>query len=428
MSKEMIKPSSPTPPHLKIFKLCLIDQFFPSSLYTPLLLFYPINQNNTTTNLEHLKSSLSSYLSLFYPLAGRINDATSIECNDEGVIYVQANVHCPIIDILEHPPEVQELEQFFLPEITTSEPLLLVQVSSFSCGGIAIGLRMSHKIADAATICIFLKGWAAMASSSELLCPDLTTASSVLPPLSDPIISVPPPDEMPCLPSKPFVKRLVFDGSKIAALKANATSSSVANPTRVEAVLALVWKHIINTSNLTSGFPKFHLCSNFVNLRNRVVGPSSENAVGNLVAQCFGKIESGNSNELELKNIVSSLRKGLKEFNKNWIEKFQENDGKSAFFGLLKEIGEYQEISELDWCNFSSLCKMPLYDSADFGWGKPKWIAFPRADLPMNSALLMDSEDNDGIEVWLSLKRENMALILQDQQLLNFAKVNPTII
>ncbi|KAB2572407.1 Putrescine hydroxycinnamoyltransferase 1 [Lasiodiplodia theobromae] len=45
-------------------------------------------------------------------------------------------------------------------------PAVLVQVTSFTCGGLAIGLRLAHPLADAHALAHFVRDWAAAARSS----------------------------------------------------------------------------------------------------------------------------------------------------------------------------------------------------------------------------------------------------------------------
>lgn len=117
VSKEHIKPSFPTPSHLRIYKLSLLDQLIPAP-YAPIILFYPNNDHSTNLNnipnrLELLKKSLSETLTQFYPLAGKIKDDLYIECNDEGAYFVEAQVNGCLSECLTQPDLL--LIQKFLP-------------------------------------------------------------------------------------------------------------------------------------------------------------------------------------------------------------------------------------------------------------------------------------------------------------------------
>ncbi|KAL1802313.1 hypothetical protein ACET3Z_030960 [Daucus carota] len=108
VSEENILPSSPTPDHLRIFKLSVLDQII-FNFYIPLTLFY-LNHNTSelssviSNRSKILKHTLSKTLSRFYPLAGKIKDTYHIECNDEGVYYIQTQVNTHLTDFLGQSP------------------------------------------------------------------------------------------------------------------------------------------------------------------------------------------------------------------------------------------------------------------------------------------------------------------------------------
>ncbi|KAK2979326.1 hypothetical protein RJ640_013290 [Escallonia rubra] len=189
LSRETIKPSSPTPHHLKNFKLSLLDQIMPE-FYIPLTLFYPtkIGHLSPSQTLTGLKKSLAETLTRFYPLAGRIKDSIYIDCNDEGVLFSVARVNCKLSKFLEE-IDTGSLNKF-LPCDTPFcfgndfDTIVAVQVTIFDCGAVAIGTNMLHKFIDATTMCAFLKSWAdtTAGSHNEVMYPDITSASANFPP------------------------------------------------------------------------------------------------------------------------------------------------------------------------------------------------------------------------------------------------------
>lgn len=72
ISKETIKPSAPTPHHLWNLKLSY-DQLAPR-IYVHLVLFYNNAEFNSLVKSHSLKGSLAKTLTLFYPLAGKLNE------------------------------------------------------------------------------------------------------------------------------------------------------------------------------------------------------------------------------------------------------------------------------------------------------------------------------------------------------------------
>lgn len=167
-STETIKPSSPTPHHLKTHKLSFLDQLHPT-IFSHTGLYYIMDKSHTQLDLadilNQLKESLSKTLTLFYPLAGRINnDQLSIVCNDEGLYYSEARVNCHLLDFLKK-PDLDLLNDFYPCHPSKPEPFakihpVMIQVNVFECSGIAIGLCLSHKILDGISTSSFLKGWA----------------------------------------------------------------------------------------------------------------------------------------------------------------------------------------------------------------------------------------------------------------------------
>ena len=115
ISREIIKPSIPTPPHLKTYKLSSLDQLS-SPIYGRVVYFY-FQQNDVTPSYDQkshqLKKSLSESLSRFYPFAGRINNNNTVECNDDGVQYLEAKYNGLLSTYLAQPDNTSVIEQFF---------------------------------------------------------------------------------------------------------------------------------------------------------------------------------------------------------------------------------------------------------------------------------------------------------------------------
>ncbi|XP_031261344.1 BAHD acyltransferase At5g47980-like [Pistacia vera] len=422
VARETIKPSSPTPQHLRNFNFSLIDQTAPV-MFTPLLLFYPEN-NNTNNHLipatqrsQKLKTSLSKLLTVFYPLAGIIKEQTTIECNDDGAEYVEAQIKCNLSDILQQ-PDASMLRSFLPVEIESEEAdssrLLFVQANFFKCGGMVIGVCISHKIADTQTLSTVLNSWSQIAisgSSDGVKFPEFN-AASIFPPLdSKPHITIPRHDSL-------ISKRCVIESSKIVSLKAKAAGATVQQPTRVEAVTALIWKCMINVSRSAKGFPRLSVISHVVNLRKRIEPPLPENCIGNIVGAFFAAHST--EKETDLQGLVCELRKELTEFKKTGLQKIKvEKRTWLKMCGIENLLGR----EDIDYHTCTSWCRFPLYE-VDFGWGKPIWTTVPSL-IFKNAVFMMDARDGEGVEVMVSLSEEDMALFEGDQDLLEFATVNP---
>ncbi|KAE8715587.1 hypothetical protein F3Y22_tig00110163pilonHSYRG00258 [Hibiscus syriacus] len=264
ISTQLIQPSSPTPQHLKIFKLSLLDQLIPVP-YAPIILFYPPDHEIVPDRPELLKKSLSNTLTRFYPLAGRIRDDLSIVCSDEGAYFVEALVNCRFDEFLEQ-PDLLALPRFLPRDFNPKEPtagtyVTNIQVNMFRCGGIAIGVCISHKILDGAALSTFLKAWTATARGcKETIINPNFISTSLFPSADDLWLR----DSSLVMwgslfkKGKSVTRRIVFGASSIAALKARATILGKC-PTRVETVSAFLWKCTMAASKENNGFHRASL-------------------------------------------------------------------------------------------------------------------------------------------------------------------------
>ncbi|KAK1256723.1 Vinorine synthase [Acorus gramineus] len=99
LSRETIRPTTPTQPHLRWHQLSALDQLAPLMTFH-LVLFYPINGGDLSPPPHRetvLRTSLSRLLTPFYPLAGRLrkegpppHGTATVEGTDEGVPFTVA--------------------------------------------------------------------------------------------------------------------------------------------------------------------------------------------------------------------------------------------------------------------------------------------------------------------------------------------------
>ncbi|CAL8150440.1 unnamed protein product [Prunus armeniaca] len=433
IDKHTVKPSSPTPHHLRSLGLSGFDQFQPD-IHIPLILFY-LSSSDEIDNFDHhslfaeksklLKKSLSEALTRFYPFAGKFEYNVSISCNDHGAAFLEAQVNCPISKILDK-PEFSNLNQLLPTAIGAKQAevgyLLLVQANFFECGGLAIGVSISHKVADASTFSTFIKSWAQIALGSTS-----TTDHVVFPAEFGVTASLFPPQDFFNSPQptvhfpkeKCITRRFVFDASNIAALKAKAASATVPNPTRVEAVSALIWKCAMEASRSNLGFKKPSVCCQAVDMRKRSSGQAfAENILGNFV-WCFTAMAL--ESEFDFESLVAKLRKSLEEYR----EKYPNGVSGDVVLQTIEESGNLAR-DDVETYMCTSWCRFPFYET-NFGWGKPSWVSIRSIEIK-NMVTLMDMSDGMGIEASLTLKKDDMAMIESSKELLAYATLNPTAI
>nr|KAJ0228450.1 hypothetical protein LSAT_V11C100041800 [Lactuca sativa] len=380
VSRDIIKPSSPTPSHLKTYNLSLFDQLAVNA-YMPVVAFYPsssIFQSPHDKTLE-LKNSLSRTLNQYYPYAGRLAKScpTYVDCSDDGVEFIEASNDSPLSDFL-HQSAHEDLDQLFPDDLiwyksnhkghtdeNESTSPLSVQVNHFSCGGVAVAVSLSHRIADASSIFNFLNHWATATRSGAGEHHDLSHINPHF--LSYKTRNVNLPKNMPDRPQGDYVTRsFVFPNSKINDLKAKITSMTmetgepISNPTRAEALTWLLHKCAVAAASKTNSgvFKPTGVC-HALNLRSNLVESLPETSVGNL----------------------------------------------------------YLAMELCDYYVYTVISRFPTY-GIDFGWGKPVKVTV--GGVVKNVTIMMSTPKGDGIDALVSLDRQDMKIIQNDSELLAF--------
>ncbi|KAL4637624.1 hypothetical protein ACB092_03G090400 [Castanea dentata] len=419
ISYENIKPSSPTPTHLRYYELSFLDQIFPR-MYIPFLFFYTENDaySKISTHPDKsfssvLKQSLSNVLTRYYPLAGRIKDNLIVDCNDEGVLYREAQVKCELPDIVtnQNPAEFKK----FLPcDIDgTHHFAFAVQANYFTCGGIAIATCISHKIADGTSFIMFMKSWAARARGDSDIYPEFQ-ASTLFPPTNT-LSGFQPENNM--IKEKLVLKRFVFSSASIVALREKYGESSglesPIHPSRVEALSVFLWSRYVAATQANFGPKKPNMVLFAVNLRTRMDPPLPRNSFGNI-----SRIATVLLSSEERDGLVGKVRAAIRKIDNEYVKKLQDH---AQHLNFLKEASGKVMKEDVVPFNFSSWCRFPMYE-VDFGWGNPMWIGL--VSMPFkNVVIFIDTKSGDGIEVWVNLKEEDMAKFESDTGLLGYASI-----
>ncbi|TKY53001.1 Vinorine synthase [Spatholobus suberectus] len=441
LSTQCIKPSSPTLTHPETHKLSILDQFMPS-IYIPMVLFYSADQNPQAINdsgiieqrLKQLKESLSQVLNHFYPFAGRIKDKLIIDCNDDGVHYTEAKVSCSLVEFFNRSNFLSFIHKL-LPnqpvwEVATEGYTTMIQVTCFACGGMVIGTLISHMIVDGAGATFFLNSWGSNSRSEFQHAFEFPNFDTPFP-----RNNACPQDTNVMTFCGQFLnkgrlasRRFLFDAEAILRLRAQGSSLTVQNPTRVEVVTSLLCKCTAKVFKANSGLERPTLITNAVNMRRRASPNFPKSCMGN-----FAWLATALMSANELPDVVIKLREAVTTINSDFVKRFQGEGGFVQYSEISKQLIETASsvalTSGVNYVHCTSWCNFGLYD-IDYGWGKPIWVS-GAANLPdgdtmfLNSVILMDTPSGNGMEVWVFLNEDDMVKLQQDKELLAFATLDP---
>lgn len=176
-SSTIVKPAKATPQC--ILWNSNIDLVIPR-IHIPTVYFYNAEGGGggdvgAAFDCEHLRESLGRALVPFYPMAGRLKDKgrgrIDINCNGEGALFVEAVADGCMSEYGEHFAPCMRMREL-IPHVdyakgASSFPLLILQITFFKCGGVAIGVGVHHHVADGLAALRFLNYWADTARGVE---------------------------------------------------------------------------------------------------------------------------------------------------------------------------------------------------------------------------------------------------------------------
>ncbi|CAH8319691.1 unnamed protein product [Eruca vesicaria subsp. sativa] len=256
----LVTPYSETPKGLHY--LSNLDQNIAVTVKT--LYYYKSNSKTNQESYNVIKRSLSEVLVHYYPAAGRLTISPegkiAVNCTGEGVFLVEAETNCGIEMIKEaisaNRMETLERLVYDVPGARNilEIPPVVVQVTSFKCGGFILGLGMSHNMFDGVAASEFLNSWGETARGLPLSLPPFLDRT-ILQPRNPPKIEFPHNefDEIEDISGteklydeeKLVYKSFLFEPQKLEKLKTMATEEDIDSKNKVTAFQALtgfLWK------------------------------------------------------------------------------------------------------------------------------------------------------------------------------------------
>ncbi|XP_071703895.1 shikimate O-hydroxycinnamoyltransferase-like [Rutidosis leptorrhynchoides] len=423
--KIVVRESTMVTPAEKTPKISLwnsnLDLYMPP-VHTRFVYYYLPNGAVDFFDAKVMKDALSKVLVEFYPVSGRVNKdengRTGIDCQGQGVLFVEAECDCVIDDLGEFLPsfEVQKLTSTINYALgIKTYPLLVLQVTYFRCGGVSLGVGMHHYIADGESYVHFVNSWSDMARGHNLTKPPFINRTLLLAQESpQPIFEH--VEYQPTLlksshhvvpsSSEPMVSIFKFSREQLNMLKEKSKDDgNIINCSSIVLLMSHIWKCVCKALGLSDD--RQTNMSITVNARDRCQPPLPPGYFRNVVLVTSSLLLAGDIQSKPAWHAASKIHHSITKMNGDYV--------KSAIDYLEPqpnlETMHSRIATSFGRPNFAitSLVGFPIHD-ADFGWGRP--IFMGPGGAPMEGyAFLLPSPIKDGslsIVIWLDNECMNL--------------------
>ncbi|KAL6650298.1 hypothetical protein ACP70R_009223 [Stipagrostis hirtigluma subsp. patula] len=359
---------------------------------------------------ETIKRALSRALVHYFPIAGRASVGAGkgelcISCTGDGVAFVAASANCALEDAkLFDPPFATLLRDLAVDYPSDgcrpSDPLLLVQVTEFACGGFVVGVTWNHAVADGRGIAQFVQAVGEMArglsqpSVFPVACGDDSLPE--LPPLVTTIDKT-----MVSLEPKGFVYQDITVPSRlINRIKEDFAGCSDEPCTVFEAVVAVLWQC---RTRVVMSDPETPAPLVFAADVRRHVG-AIDGYYGNCVTTQVVVPTSGEVANSDVKDVVKLIKRAKQGI----PDQFEGGDvagevgRRRGLNGVTAEhldiLFGYNAFFVTSWRNLG-------FDAADFGGGTPARVMCQLTTVP-NCVACLPCKRKDGANVLALCVRE----------------------
>ncbi|XP_061343339.1 spermidine hydroxycinnamoyl transferase-like [Gastrolobium bilobum] len=427
-------PCEPTPGGK--LSLSSFDQY---RLYThiPLLHIYRSksihhhHDDASVTLMETLTNSLSKALVHYYPLAGRLcaihGGRWELNCNSMGVHLFEAHYQPTTTKTttLDDFALTQLLQQQLMPKIPYNPPiedmpLLVIQLTSFPCGGLTLGVAISRVVLDGVGFMVFLNSWAKLARGENLDPSEIPCYDRALLNLSRVHILQRFQFHHPEFQPPPlWVGSFLVDDTKydtiievfkltkaqVQKLKERVLidfgngNSPQQNCTSFEVISGLLWRCVCKARFAGNGDQPTRV-STLVHCRNRLKPPVPNSYFGNVVLPTVTRTCTFDDViykplSYAVGNIREALRRLTDEYIRSALQYIADQKDVSVVrnnvnFNVASAGGQFRgnpSLSIVSWMNF------PFQD-ADFGWGKPVYL-LPGNINSEGKAFIMNNGNGD---------------------------------
>ncbi|KAJ6759163.1 SPERMIDINE HYDROXYCINNAMOYL TRANSFERASE [Salix koriyanagi] len=409
--------------------------------HVPTIYFYKPPQTQSNAIINNLKDSLSHALVPFYLLAGRLHwigrGRLELECNAMGATLIEAESESKLEDFGDFlpSPEYQNLFPNVDYAVPLHElPLLLVQLTIFQCGGISLGLTISHAVVDGKSALQFMSEWARISRGEP---------SGMLPFLDRKIMRAGDPPSAPPqfdhaefgLPplllgrlnsteerkKKTTIAMLRLTKNQVEKLKSMANerrsstdTSSVRGYTRYETLTGHVWRSVCKARRHKPEQPTgLAVC---VDSRRRVQPPLPDGYFGNASLDVIAVSHAGELLSKPLGYAASKIREAIETVTDEFVR------SATDFLKNQPDLTRFQDIHALRGAEgpfygnpniaVVSWLTLPIY-GLDFGWGEEIYMGPGTHDFDGDSLLLPSPNEEGSVILAICLQAAHMEAFKQ---------------
>ncbi|XP_062007959.1 shikimate O-hydroxycinnamoyltransferase-like [Rosa rugosa] len=416
----VVKPSEETPRHaLWISNLdVVISNTHMGSVY-----FYRRQTGVLDDNFFEprvLKDALSKVLVPFYPIAGRLtrneDGRLQIDCNAEGVLFVEAESNSVVDDFGDFAPTLEFRRLIPAVDYTpgiSSYPLLVLQVTYFKCGGVSLGVGMEHRVADGYSGLHFINTWSDITRGLNLTIPpfiDRTLLRARDPPRpAFPHIEYQPGPSMKTpldaaemTPTMVSIFKLTPDQLNTLKAKFKQDGNYTIKFSLYEMLAGHIWRCACKARRLPDDQEtKLHIATDG---RSRLKPPLPPGYFGNVIFSAGPFATAGDLQSKPIWYASSCIQNTLARMDDEYLRSAID------YLELQPDLSALVRGAHSFRCpkmGITSWARLPIHD-ADFGWGRPIFMG-PGGIAFEGLCFILPSASKDGsLSVAISLQSEHM--------------------
>nr|XP_043607573.1 shikimate O-hydroxycinnamoyltransferase-like [Erigeron canadensis] len=402
----MVKPAKVTP-KIKLWSSNL-DLAAPN-IHTTGVFFYRSNGDHANFfDAQVMKDALSRALVAFYPFGGRLKEDETgrleVDCQGQGALFVEAESD-DVIDYFGEFAPTMEL-RILIPAVDyslpiESNPVLILQVTHFKCGGVALGVGVQHNVADGTSTFHFINTWSDMARGLDLTMPPFIDRSFLhardppqpafehvefrptTPALKSSL-------EAPSNETVPSIFKLSREQLNVLKLKSKEDGNPMITCSTFELISGHIWKCMCKARGLPDDQEtRLYIATNG---RARFQPNLPKCYFGNVVVystptSIAGEIQS-NPSSCAARKIHNAIRMSDDDYLKSTLDYLELQPDLKTLLGGIFQSYKSSNLGITSWA------KLPLYD-ADFGWGPPIFVG-PAGLQAEGLGFVLPSPFNDG--------------------------------